>query len=310
MWFGCFYLFLFIGCNYMPSLIKPAQLEKFRKNPKQVIIFDASWHLPETNRDAKQEYVNQHVAGAQFLDLTSFHDERAGLPNMLIRDETLIAEKMSALGITNEHKIVLYDNSDLHTSCRALWMFQVFGHSPHQLFLLDGGFPAWLQFGGKVATGLPAVVPFQSYQVTFQAKLIRTMMQMKMNLHHPVEQVVDLRHPVRFAGGSEHRPGLRMGHIPRSYSFPYFTMFEANGRFKSLEKIREQLIGVGLDLETPIVTTCGSGITSAILNFVLDLLGNEYHSLYDGSWAEWGVSHLYPGEESLAERPVETCLEN
>lgn len=293
----------------MPWLINAAQLDKFRKNQKNVIILDASWHLPDENRQAKEEFLNSHIIGARFLDLSTFNDPDSTLPNMLIRDEKLIADKVGALGITKDHKIIFYDNSNLHTSCRALWMFKVFGHNPNQLYILDGGSQSWEQYKGKFEAGEAKVTSVKTYTSTFEAHFIRTLMQMKTNIHHPTEQVVDLRHPVRYAGGKEHRPGLRSGHIPGSFCFPYFTMFEANGRWKPIEKIRKQLTGIGVDLEYPIITTCGSGVTAAVLNFALDLLDHGKHSLYDGSWSEWGADFLYPGEDSLNERPVESSLD-
>lgn len=292
----------------MPWLINPAQLEKFRKSQKNVIVLDVSWHLPANNRNAQQAFLEKHISGAKFLNLDLFHEADVLLPNMLTRNENAIATQLGQLGITNEHKIIFYDNSELHTSCRALWMFKVFGHNPHQLYILDGGLPAWERYGGKMDAEPPRNVASKSYQLNFSAHFIRTLMQMKTNLHHPTAQVVDVRHPVRYAGGKEHRLHLRSGHIPQSFSFPYFTMFESNGTFKPLDKIKKQLTGIGVELSAPIITTCGSGITSAILNFVLDLLNHNDHSLYDGSWSEWGYDKLFPGEESLAERPVITSL--
>lgn len=292
----------------MPWLINAAQLEKFRKNQKNVIILDASWHLPSQDRDAEQEFLQSHIIGARFLDLNAFHDSATNLPNMLMRDENNIAEKLGKLGITNDHKIIFYDKSDLHTSARALWMFKVFGHNPNLLYILDGGYLAWEQFGGKIETGESRAAP-KSYQVNFQAHLIRTLVQMKTNLHHPAEQVVDVRHPVRFAGGKDHRPGVRAGHIEGSFSFPYFTMFEADGRFKPLERIRKQVSGISVDLGSPIVTLCGSGMSSPIFNFVLDLLNHPNHSVYDGAWTEWGSEKLFNGENSIEERPVVSSLD-
>lgn len=292
----------------MPWLINPAQLEKFRKAQKNVIVLDASWHLPDDKRFAKEEFLQSHISGARFLDLDAFHDTQTILPNMLVRDEAFIKERVSALGITNDNKIIFYDNSSLHTSCRALWMFKVFGHNPNQLYILDGGYNAWEKYGGKVESGESRITP-KSYTVNFEAHFVRTLVQMKTNLHHPNEQVIDMRHPVRFAGGLEHRLGLRSGHIPGSFSFPYFTMFESDGRWKSLEKIRKQLVGVGINLNKPIITTCGSGMTATILNFALDLMGDVEHSLYDGSWTEWGYNQTYAGEADLSERPVITSLE-
>src|SRR3990167_9473746 len=307
MSFGCFYLYLFIGYN-MPWLINAAQLEKFRKSQKNLIIFDATWHLPESTHLAKETFIDKHILGSRFLDLDMFHDKETHLPNMLLRDEKLIGQYLGELGVTNDHKIIFYDHGDLHTSCRALWMFKVFGHHPNLLYILDGGFAELEKYAGKTENGEPRIVA-KSYQVNFEVQYLRTLMQMKNNLHHPSEQVIDMRHPVRFAGGTEHRLHLRAGHIPGSFSFPYFTMFEADGRFKSTDKIRKQLMSIGVGLNSRIVSCCGSGITAAILNFVLDLLNHSQHALYDGSWSEWGADTLYPGETSLKERPVITCLE-
>lgn len=293
----------------MLYLINAAQLDKFRKSQKNVTILDASWYLATENRNAKDEFLTSHIAGARFLDLSDFNDRDASLPNMLERDETVISEKVAALGITNEHKIIFYDNSPMHTSCRAFWMFKTFGHSLNQLFILDGGFEAWQKYGGKIESDEPRPINKKTYSVNFQAHFIRTLVQMKTNLHHPTEQVVDARHPVRFAGGQETKLGLRAGHIPGSSCFPYFSLFDTTGRWKPVEKIRKQFMGVGIDMDGPIVTTCGSGMTAAALNFALDLIGHTQHALYDGSWSEWGADKLYPGETSLAERPVITSLE-
>jgi thiosulfate/3-mercaptopyruvate sulfurtransferase len=293
----------------MPWLINAAQLDKFRKGQKNVTILDASWYLPADGRNAKEEFHAGHISGARFFDLDEFNDPNTTLPHMLVRDEKIISEKLGALGITNEHKIIIYDNSKLHSSCRALWMFKTFGHHSNQLYILDGGYEAWQKYGGKTESGEPRSVGMKSYAVNFMAHNIRTLVQMKTNLHHPVEQVVDARHPVRFAGGPEPRMGLRSGHIPGSFSFPFFTMFEADGRWKPIDKIRKQLTGIGVDLEYPIITSCGSGITAAILNFALDLMNVTNHSLYDGSWTEWGAEQLYAGETSLADRPVARSLD-
>ncbi len=288
----------------MPWLINAGQLDKFRKSQKNVVIFDASWHLPASNRDAKQEFIDKHILAARFLDLNLFHDKDTHLPNMLIRDEKYISEKMQELGIGNDQKIILYDQSDLHSSCRALWMFKVFGYNPAQLYILDGGFKAWETYGGKVESGESRTVAAKPFTMNFEAHCIRTLMQMKSNLHHPAEQVVDMRHAIRFAGGRDLRADVRPGHIPGSFSFPYMTMFEIDGRFKSLEKIRRQITGIGVDLAYPIVSMCGSGMTASILNFILDLMNHTQHALYDGSWAEWGSTQLYPGENTANDRPT------
>lgn len=293
----------------MPWLINAAQVDKFRKSQKNVIILDASWHLPDANRDAKAEFVERHLIGARFFDLNDFFDKSSRLPNMILRDEKEIAEKLSRLGISNDFKIIFYDNSDLHSSCRALWMMKVFGHNPNQLYILDGGLRAWELYDGKFEQGEPRPPTAKTYQVKFEPSHIRTMMQMKANLRNPTEQVIDMRHAIRYAGGAESRANMRAGHVPGSFSFPYMTMFELDGRFKAVEKIQKQLAGIGVMLNHPIVTMCGSGMTASILNFMLDLMNNNKHALYDGSWSEWGSETLYPGEENLAERPVKTSVE-
>jgi thiosulfate/3-mercaptopyruvate sulfurtransferase len=294
----------------MPWLINAAQLDKFRKSQKSLIILDTSWHMPSAERDGKSEFLEKHIIGAQFFDITVFNDTSGNAPhaNMLIRDEQLISEKLGAMGIRNDYKIILYDNSKLHTSCRALWMLKVFGHNPQQLYILDGGLSAWEKFGGKLETGAPNVTPRQ-YTVSYQEKYIRTLSQMKDNLHKPHEQVVDVRHAVRYAGGPEVKPGLRQGHIPGSFSFPYITLFDKDDCWRPLDKLRQQYLGISASLDTPTVTTCGSGMTAPILNFALDLLGNADNAVYNGSWTEWGADTLYAGETSLDERPVRSSLD-
>jgi thiosulfate/3-mercaptopyruvate sulfurtransferase len=190
-------------------------------------------------------------------------------------------------------------------------MFKILGHNPFQLYILDGGYSAWETYDGKIEAGEPRHTSAKQYHLNFKSNLIRTLSQIKNNLHYPKEQVIDLRHPVRFAGGPESRSSMRPGHIPGSFSFPYFTMFEANGCFKPLDRIRKQLTGMGVELSLPIITTCGSAITATILDFVLDLIDEKIqHAVYDGSWSEWGSETLYEGETSLNERPVVTSLDD
>jgi len=291
----------------MSWLINAAQLDKFRKNQKSVIILDASWYLPTMERHAKQEFMDKHIIDAHFFDLNEFHDKESTLPNMLIHDEKIMSEKLGALGIRDDYKIIFYDNSDLHTSCRALWMMRILGHNPHQLYILDGGLAAWEKYGGKIESG-DAPASSKTYSVKFQNDLLRTLAQMKENVTHPTEQVIDLRHPVRYAGGLDPRPGVRPGHIPDSYCFPYTSFFDKESRFHPLDKIRRLLGDIGVDLTVPTISTCGSGMTAPIMNFIFDLLDHPKHALYDGSWSEWGADTLYPDETSLNERPVVTCL--
>lgn len=292
----------------MPWLINSEQLERFRKSQKSLIILDTTWYPADSPKNAKQAFLDKHIIGAQFFDINVFSDPNSHLPNMLLQDEALIGEKLSALGIRNDYKIIMYDNSDAHTSCRALWMFKMFGHNPHQLYILDGGLKAWEADLGKTESGEPSFSAKQ-YTAKWQPQFLVDLPQMKKNLLDSQYQVVDVRHPVRFCGGPESRPGIRSGHIPGSFSFPYFTMFEADGKFKSLDKIRKKITDSAISFQHPIISTCGSGITAPIFSFVLDLFDHEPHAVYNGSWTEWGNENLYPGETSVDERPVDTCLE-
>ena len=292
----------------MAWLINAAQVDRFRKNQKNVVILDASWVTPDDERDMRQIFNDKHIQSARFFDLNAFADHHSSLPNMLTRDIDLIAKKLGELGITNDHKVIFYENSKMHTSCRALWMMKVFGHNTNLLYILDGGLEAWEKFGGKVEATAPKEAAEKTYRVSYQGHLVRTLLQMKENLHHPHEQVIDMRNPVRYAGGAESRQGLRSGHIPDSFCFPFTTMFEADGKWKPIEKIRKQLTGIGVEVTSPIVSTCGSGTTAPILNFALDVMGFPETAMYDGSWTEWGAESLYEGEDSLSERPAQTSL--
>ena len=290
----------------MPWLINAAQLDKFRKSQKNLVILDASLH--HNDRNALQEFNEKHIIDAQFFNIDLFSDPNTNLPHMLIRDEKLISEKMGSLGIRSDYKVIFYDNSELHTSCRALWMLKMFGHNPQQLYVLDGGLKAWEQYGGKTESGIPNVST-KPYTAQFQPQYLRTLAQMKENQHQSQEQVVDVRHPIRFAGGKEPRPGIRSGHIPGSISFPFFALFDPNGFFLPLDKIKKRFADVAIDPKAPIICTCGGAITAPILDFYLDLMGQSQHEVYDGSWSEWGSENLYPGETSLDERPIETCVD-
>ena len=200
----------------MPWLINAAQLDKFRKNQKNVVILDATGNA--------DDFLQRHIVGARLLDFDAFKDKASQLPNMLTRDENGISEAVGAYGITNDHKIIFYDNSNLHTSCRALWMFKVFGHNPQQLYILDGGIDAWEKYGGKMETGEARSAAAKNYDVNFEAHYIRTLVQIKTNLHHPSEQkeqIIDVRHPVRYARPIR-TPRFTLRPHSRQFFFPLF----------------------------------------------------------------------------------------
>lgn len=289
----------------MPWLINPAQLDKFRKSQKSLVILDASLHTD--NRNAKQEFADKHIPSAKFFDIEEFNDPAA--PNQLIKDEILIGQKLSRLGLRNDYKVIFYDSSANHTSCRALWMMKVFGHNPHQLYILDGGLAAWEKYSGKLEMGGSVSTP-KPYTAKWQLQFLRNLDQIKENALLKQEQLVDLRHPVLYAGGPEPVNSIRPGHIPGSISFPYMSFFDNNGLFHPMEKIRFRLMSVAIDFNVPIIAMSGTGISACILDFMLDLMDHSQHSVYEGGWLEWGQSNLYPGENALTERPVVTCLED
>ena len=283
----------------MEWLIDIEAFEKLRKHHKQMLVFDASWYGLGHFQEAYTVFLERHIPGALFFYQTLFCDTATILPNQLSRDLAHLQAAYTSLGITPAHKIVFYDHSPLHTSARALWILKMLGHSPHQLYLLDGGLPCYGKAGGPLQSGeAKAHLVKKSSLIHARFDEMITLSKMKENLQHPTAQVIDVRHPVRFMAG----------HIPDSFCFPYFAMFDSAGRFKKIEQIRKQLLGIGVDLARPIISTCGSGITATILDFVLDLMDHNEHGVYDGAWAEWGYPALYPGETSLDERPVQKTI--
>jgi thiosulfate/3-mercaptopyruvate sulfurtransferase len=290
----------------MPWLINAEQVDSFRKNQKNLVILDATWH-GQSSEKAKQEFVEKHIPGARFFDINAFSDHLTSLPNMLLREEKPTSELLGSLGLRPDCKIIFYDRSEYHSSCRAVWMMKMLGHPPQLLYILDGGMTAWEKYGGKTESG-ESHAAAKAYSVKLHDKYLRSLGEIKEILRTSTEQLIDARHPVRYSGGAEPRSGMRSGHLPGSFCFPFSAVLEKDGYFLPLDKLRRRLEGIGVDLRHPTVTLCGSGITAAVINFALDILGNENNALYDGSWTEWGSEDLYPGEASLAERPVETCL--
>ncbi len=248
-------------------------------------VLDATLFLAADGREARAEFEAGHIPGAGFMDLAEISDAGTALEFMLPRPEKF-ASRMQALGVGDGQRIVLYDNSPYHSSARAWWMLTVYG--AHDVSVLDGGLEKWKAEGRPLESGKP-VVRHRHFTVWEDRSRVRTLEQMLQNLKTGAEQVVDARSPGRFTGAEpEPRPGIRPGHIPGARNLHYATLFNADGTWKSPAEIEAAFREAGVDPDKPIVASCGSGITAAVLLFGLALTGRDTAALYDGSWMEWG----------------------
>jgi thiosulfate/3-mercaptopyruvate sulfurtransferase len=255
-------------------------------------IVDASYHLPETGRDARAEYEAAHIPGAAFLDLAGLVDPTSPIDNTLPSAEKF-ASRMQDLGLGDGSRIVLYDDSAIRTSARAWFMLnKVFG--AHNVAILDGGLAKWKAEERPLASGSETQRSRHFTAWSDPAKL-RSKADVLANLNSRVEQLVDARGAPRFTGEEkETRPGVASGHIPGSRSVPYKALYNADGTFKDKETLRAVFEDAGVDLSRPIVTTCGSGMTACAVAFALYRLGKDDVALYDGSWSEWGADPTTP----------------
>lgn len=272
------------------TLVSTAWLAKHIKNP-DLRLLDASWYLPDAGRDPKAEYDAAHIPGARFFDIDDISDARSDLPHMAPPVEKFMS-RMRAMGVGDGHQVVVYDGAGLQSAARVWWLFKLMGQD--NVAVLDGGLPKWVAEGGAVED-MPPIPRDRHMTVRVQNKLVRDVTQVAHASKLGDPQIVDARSAARFKGEApEPREGLRAGHIPKSRSVPFDTLLNADKTMKSPDETRAIFEAAGVDLNKPVITSCGSGITAAVLALALERMGHHDWSLYDGSWAEWGMFPTVP----------------
>ncbi len=267
------------------TLVSTDWLAAHLKDPDLRVI-DASWYLPAMGRDGRAEYDEGHIPGARYFDINEIADTRSGLPHMAPPVEKFIS-RMRAMGIGDGHQVVVYDGAGIFSAPRVWWTFRLMGKM--DVAVLDGGFPKWLAEGREVED-MPPVLRDRHITVQRQAGLVKDVTQVAQAAKLGDHSIVDARSAGRFRGEEpEPRPGLRAGHIPGSANLPFGNLLNADGTMRPIAQLRAAFDAAGVDLARPVITTCGSGVSAAILSLALERMGHRNHALYDGSWAEWGM---------------------
>ncbi|WP_425044727.1 3-mercaptopyruvate sulfurtransferase [Primorskyibacter sp. S87] len=272
------------------TLVSTDWLAAHLKDP-DLRILDGSWYLPQQKRDAKAEYDATHIPGARFFDIDDISDHRSEVPHMAPPVEKFVS-RLRALGVGDGHQVVVYDGAGLMSAARVWWLFKLMGQK--NIAVLDGGLPKWLA-EERETEDLPPVVRDRHMTVRVQNHLVRDVTQVSAATKLGDHEIIDARSAGRFQGkDAEPREGLRSGHIPGSKNVPFTELLDADGTMKSPKDIRAVFEAAGVDLKKPAITSCGSGVTAAVLSLALERIGKSDHSLYDGSWAEWGAFPTLP----------------
>ena len=254
-------------------------------------VLDASWYLPDMNRDPRVEYEKEHIPGARFFDIDEVCDKTSDLPHMVPPVEKFIS-RMRAMGVGAGHQIVTYDGAGLFSAARVWWLFKLMGQN--DIAVLDGGFPKWKAEGYPIEDTVPTLRD-RHMVVRRQNHMIKDVTQVSLASKLGDYEIIDARSAARFRGEApEPRPGLRSGHIPGSKNLFFNSLLNEDGTMKDVAAIKVAFENAGVNLDKPVITTCGSGITAAVLSLGLSLIGKTDHALYDGSWSEWGQFSTLP----------------
>jgi thiosulfate/3-mercaptopyruvate sulfurtransferase len=259
-----------------------------------LVIIDASWHMPAENRNAHEEYLAEHIPGAIFFDIDEIADTKSGLPHMLPPPEKF-SSRMRSMGIGDGSRIVVYDSSGLFSAARVWWTFRVMGVD--DVSVLNGGLPKWKREGLPLESGPARSRTARHFTARRNLDLVRDVGDIKALLKDRSAEIVDARAADRFAGKApEPRPGLRSGRIPGSHNLPFAKLLNKDGTLKTAPEIERLFEEAGVDLSKPVVASCGSGITASVLALGLAEIGHRRAAVYDGSWSEWGADQNLPIE--------------
>jgi len=270
----------------MPPLVSADWLQR-ASDDRNLVILDASFHLPTSGRDARGEFEAARIPGARFFDIEGIKDPDSDLPHMM-PDDVTFEQAMEEIGISDSSLVVVYDWHGLFSAARAWWMLRAFGHS--KVALLDGGFNTWKAENRPVETGPAPIPPRGSFTAQLNRKFIKKLDDVREASRRGDWQILDARSAGRFNGTDpEPRPGLRSGHIPGSINIPHTTLSNPDGTVRSTFELRDMLEKMDVNLAGPILTSCGSGVSACNITFVLHLLGHRDAPVYDGSWSEWGA---------------------
>jgi thiosulfate/3-mercaptopyruvate sulfurtransferase len=251
----------------------------------EVRVVDASWYMPGDKREPGHEFLAAHIPGAVFFDIDAIADHATDLPHMM-PTPGVFAQAASALGLSDADTLVVYDGAGVFSAPRVWWALRAMGHD--NVFVLDGGLPKWQREGRAIESGAAAPKP-GDFQARPVAALARDYDAVRAHLAAGDAQIVDARSASRFTGEEkEPRPGLKSGHMPGAVNLPWRALLTHENTLKDDDALRALFAGKGIDLRAPIVTTCGSGISAAIVMLALVKIGARDVALYDGSWAEWG----------------------